>query len=230
MQKIAIVLCCLALLAGCSSKVQSEVEVVQTSKSATMTIEITTPKSTTTPYETQSPVTIPVTEKQPETLPPITSPVESTAQPQSQLSMRESVVSTPVTVATSPQTITTKPSSASPNSATKVTTTTKPVMSTSSTSSQTTTTATTIITTKPFDVDCWVQFAKDYAVEIGLNLNKEAIYNWDNPIGAGAHSIYLERDLKGMLNKYNRDVDITDVWIWADKNPDGSYDITIGYG
>ena len=50
-----------------------------------------------------------------------------------------------------------------------------------------------------------------------------------HPITAGAHSIYLERDLQGMLNRYARDEDITDVWIWAEFIGDGEYNIYIGY-
>ena len=52
---------------------------------------------------------------------------------------------------------------------------------------------------------------------------------WDNPITAGPHSLYLERDIQSRLNRYARDEDITDVWIWAEERTDGSYDLYIGY-
>ena len=51
----------------------------------------------------------------------------------------------------------------------------------------------------------------------------------DNPITAGAHCIYLERDICSRLDRYNRDDDITDVWIWAVEIGNGCYDLYIGY-
>lgn len=80
-----------------------------------------------------------------------------------------------------------------------------------------------------FDIDYWISYAKSYASGIGLNLNSEAVYCWDNPIIAGSGSKYLERDIQGMLNKYSRDEEITDVWVWATPRADGNYDLFIGY-
>lgn len=83
--------------------------------------------------------------------------------------------------------------------------------------------------TPAFDVGYWVSFAKGYAQSIGLELDSEATGCWDNPIIASANSKYLERDLCGMLDKYNRDPDITAVWIWAEQRTETSWDIYIGY-
>lgn len=47
-----------------------------------------------------------------------------------------------------------------------------------------------------FDIDYWISFAKSYAESIGLALNSEAVYCWDNPIDADAGCIYLERDIQ----------------------------------
>ena len=80
-----------------------------------------------------------------------------------------------------------------------------------------------------FDVQYWISFAQEYAVSVGLILDAEAVSCWDNPIGAGAHCIYLERDIKSRLNRYAKDEDITDVWIWAEPKSNGCYDIYIGY-
>lgn len=80
-----------------------------------------------------------------------------------------------------------------------------------------------------FDISYWISFAKNYAASIGLNLDATAVDCWDNPITAGSHCIYLERDITDRLNRYNRDEDITDVWIWAIDLGNGSYDIYIGY-
>ena len=80
-----------------------------------------------------------------------------------------------------------------------------------------------------FNIRYWITFAKEYAVSIGLILDSEAVSCWDNPIGAGAHCIYLERDIKSRLNRYAKDEDITDVWIWAETTGNNCYDIYIGY-
>jgi len=80
-----------------------------------------------------------------------------------------------------------------------------------------------------FDIDYWISFAKDYTQSVGLQLNSEAVYCWDNPIRAGAHCEYLERDIHSRLNRYKADEEITAVWIWAEEVSDGIYDIYIGY-
>ena len=84
-------------------------------------------------------------------------------------------------------------------------------------------------TEPPFDIDTWVDFAREYAVGLGLVLDSAATSCWDNPILASAQSRYLERDLKGVLEDYASAPDITQVWIWSELRPDGRYDIYIGY-
>ena len=80
-----------------------------------------------------------------------------------------------------------------------------------------------------FDIQTWVDYAKAYAESVGLRLESLAVDCWDNPISAGAHCSYLERDIQSRLNRYARDEDITDVWIWAEARSDGKYDLYIGY-
>ena len=80
-----------------------------------------------------------------------------------------------------------------------------------------------------FDIQYWISFAKEYAISIGLSLDSAAIDCWDNPIGANSRCIYLERDIKSRLNRYAKDKDITDVWIWTEYVGDDCYDIYIGY-
>ena len=82
---------------------------------------------------------------------------------------------------------------------------------------------------KAFDIDYWVDYAKTYAKSKGLALDATAIDCWDNPIRAGAHCIYLERDIQSHLNRYAKDEDITDVWIWIESVGNDCYDIYIGY-
>lgn len=80
-----------------------------------------------------------------------------------------------------------------------------------------------------FDIQTWIDYAKAYAESVGLRLESSAVDCWDNPISAGAHCSYLERDIQSRLNRYARDEDITDVWIWAEARSDGKYDLYIGY-
>lgn len=80
-----------------------------------------------------------------------------------------------------------------------------------------------------FNIQTWIDYAKAYAVNVGLRLESSAVDCWDNPITAGEYSACLERDIQSRLDRYSRDEDITDVWIWAEKRSDGSYDLYIGY-
>ena len=80
-----------------------------------------------------------------------------------------------------------------------------------------------------FDIDYWIGFAKNYAESIGLALDSGAVYCWDNPIAAGVKCKYTERDIRGYLDRYAKDGDITDVWIWYEQTGSGSYEIYIGY-
>lgn len=80
-----------------------------------------------------------------------------------------------------------------------------------------------------FDIGYWIGFAKSYAESAGLTLNSEAVCCWDNPIAAGSQCKYTERDIKGYLNRYAKDPDITDVWIWYEQTGTGSFEVYIGY-
>ena len=84
-------------------------------------------------------------------------------------------------------------------------------------------------TVPDFNIQTWIDYAKTYAVSIGLRLESSAVDCWDNPITAGAHSSCLQRDIESRLDRYRRDEDITDVWISAEERADGSYDLYIGY-
>lgn len=87
-----------------------------------------------------------------------------------------------------------------------------------------------ITETEPvFDIDYWISYAQNYAKSVGLQLESSAVDCWDNPIPANAKCKYLERDIKSRLNRYAKDEDITDVWIWAEKVSDNFYEIYIGY-
>lgn len=126
--------------------------------------------------------------------------------------------------------------SGSTTSSTKPTTTasvTKPPVTTTQKTVTTTkaiTTTTVPATTLPaFDIDYWIQFAKDYAVSIGLKLDKGTMGTWDTPTTASPTSKYLERDIKSTIEWYKRS-GYDSVWVWAEKHSDGKYNLYISRG
>ena len=80
-----------------------------------------------------------------------------------------------------------------------------------------------------FDINYWIDFARSYALQIGLEIDETAVDCWDNPTTANADCIYLERDLTHRLDRYNRDDDITAVNILAESLGNGNYLIYIAY-
>lgn len=84
-------------------------------------------------------------------------------------------------------------------------------------------------TEKPFDVSYWVSYAKDYARSVGLEVNSSASDCWDNPISASSKCVNLKRDIQSRINRYSKDEDITQIWVWAEKTSADSYNIYIGY-
>ena len=82
---------------------------------------------------------------------------------------------------------------------------------------------------KGFDISYWVEFAKSYAVSIGLELVPDATGCWDNPINANSRCIYLERDITGRLNRYKNHDGFEGVWVWSEDLGNGEYLLYIGY-
>ena len=80
-----------------------------------------------------------------------------------------------------------------------------------------------------FDINYWISYAQGVAVSKGLALESSAVDCWDNPISANPDCIYLERDINSRMNRYARDEDITDVWIWYECIGTNSYLIYVGY-
>lgn len=80
-----------------------------------------------------------------------------------------------------------------------------------------------------FNIDYWIGYAKDYAESVGLKLNPEAIYCWDNPISAGPKCKYIDRDIQARMNRYKNAEDFTDVWVWAEAEGNGDYLLYVGY-
>ena len=80
-----------------------------------------------------------------------------------------------------------------------------------------------------FDVSPYVNYAKEYAVSIGLSLDSTATECWDNPISANPNRSGIKSDIESRLNRYKNSEGFTAVWIWTEKLSDTEYNIYIGY-
>lgn len=79
-----------------------------------------------------------------------------------------------------------------------------------------------------FDIGYWISYGKQYGTGIGLKLDTATTACWDNPITAGAHSKYLQRDIQDTLDWYLSS-GFQYFWIWAESQGDGTYLYYIGY-
>ncbi len=84
---------------------------------------------------------------------------------------------------------------------------------------------------KPFDMDYWLAYAKDYAVRIGLRLDENAADSWDTPIRCSSRTEdVLAAYIRDDLSYYKNEEGCTAVWIWAESVGDGQYELFIGRG
>lgn len=149
----------------------------------------------------------------------------------------KTTVKTTVPTTTKKAASTTKPRTTTKAKTTKATTSTRAkttastTKSTAKTTVKTTQKTTAATTAKPadFDINDWVSYAQNYAKSVGLRLDNDAVYCWDNPIAAGPNCIYTERDIKDCLNRYAADRSIKAVWIWYSRYSDTSYNLYVGY-
>ena len=226
MKKIIILLLCCGVfvsMVGCGGNTAPPTESTPTTAAETVITE--------TPLETTPPVTaVEPTEKEKE--PPPTKSKDQASEPTvTATEPTATVTTTNTTEEKVTSTITETMPSATPQLAEKETPETKPPKEVPKAETEVPKVTEPEPTEKlaPFDIDQWIAFAKEYAVSIGLALDSTAADCWDNPIRAGAHCIYLERDIHSRLNRYAKDEDITDVWIWAESMGNDCYDIYIGY-
>lgn len=205
--RIIAVLVLLALsLSGCANLDRSEV-----SAPSSQEMVMAEPAQSTVPQEQ---ATVPVSES-------TEIPAESTAEPETEKAQPK--ISTPAKEETLPTvsspTETTPPKASEP----------PPAVPTDPPMQETEPSAAEEPAEPEFDIQTWIDYAKVYAESVGLHLESSAVDCWDNPISVGTHCSYLERDIQSRLNRYARDEDITDVWIWAEARSDGKYDLYIGY-
>ncbi len=94
-----------------------------------------------------------------------------------------------------------------------------------------TTKATTVSTTAAFDIDYWVQYAKDKAIENGYTLDPSCTGTWDTPIVCHARCKYIARDINDSYAFYKKtEPDLTSFWIWYEETSPGVYELYMGRG
>lgn len=216
----------LITLAGCGSQMVEQKPVQTVVEASSASVASDTEKSDDAAAEKSSPaVDSEITAEKEATVPP----TESTAKVSTQNTAQPSVSAKQDTQ--NKESVPPK-SKEIPSKSTQAVTE-KSVQTTSSVQKTLQTTAPKEMTTKSaetqFDINYWISYAKSYAGSVGLRLESSAVDCWDNPISANAKCKYLERDIKSRLNFYAKAEDITDVWIWAEKVSNNSYEIYIGY-
>lgn len=82
---------------------------------------------------------------------------------------------------------------------------------------------------EPFDIDYWIEYARDYAESVGLILHESAVDCWDTPIIATPTRTNLIGDIESRLNRYAYIEEFEWVWIWAEKIGENRYNLYIGY-
>ena len=96
------------------------------------------------------------------------------------------------------------------------------------------TTTTKLSATDPaFDINAYLAYGVAYGEGLGYRHNPEITESWDTPIIAYAAlpEAYIKETIRGRLDYYQKaEPDVTMFHIWAEKQPDGSYDIFIARG
>ncbi len=82
---------------------------------------------------------------------------------------------------------------------------------------------------EPFDIDYWIEYARDYAESVGLILHESAVDCWDTPIIATPTRTNLKGDIESRLNRYAYIEEFEWVWIWVEQIGEDRYNLYIGY-
>ena len=81
-----------------------------------------------------------------------------------------------------------------------------------------------------FDIWRYVQYAKDYALSVGLALDESTMASWDTPmIFTAADAPYIEQSIRERIAISLREGD-TAIWCWAEDLGDGRYAVYISRG
>ena len=79
------------------------------------------------------------------------------------------------------------------------------------------------------DIDYYVDYAKNYAFNIGLTYDIEATECWDNPISVTSKTTSTIANIESRLNRYKNIEGFESVCIWYEKCGENDYDLYIGY-
>ena len=81
-----------------------------------------------------------------------------------------------------------------------------------------------------FDIERYVQYARDYALSVGLELDPDTMASWDTPmIFTAADAPYIEQSIRERIAISLREGD-TAIWCWAEDLGDGRYAVYISRG
>ncbi len=79
------------------------------------------------------------------------------------------------------------------------------------------------------DIDYYVDYAKNYVLNIGLTYDVEVIECWDNPISVISKTTFTIANIESRLNRYKNIEGFESVCIWYEKCVKNDYDLYRGY-
>ena len=79
------------------------------------------------------------------------------------------------------------------------------------------------------DINYYVDYAKNYALNIGLTYDVEATECWDNPISVTSKTTSTIANMESRLNRYKNIESFESVCVWYEKCGENDYDLYIGY-
>ena len=79
------------------------------------------------------------------------------------------------------------------------------------------------------DINYYIDYAKNYALNIGLTYDAEATECWDNPISITSKTTSTIANIESRLNRYKDLEGFESVCIWYEKYGENVYDLYIGY-
>ena len=187
-----------------------------------------TPTETNSVLPTQEVETIEETSTQITTSEPVTTEKSTTQNAISKEEKEEKEEKTPTSTTTLPQITVVKPTQKPKPPEDK--TTLKNVPEPTKPVEETTVKTTEQITEEQkVNVDYYVNFAKNYALNIGLTYDVEATECWDNPISITSKTTSTITNIESRLNRYKNIEGLESVCVWYEKCGENDYDLYIGY-
>ncbi len=79
------------------------------------------------------------------------------------------------------------------------------------------------------DIIFYINYAKDFAKNIGLKYDNTATDCWDNPITVTGNTRHITADIESRLNRYKNIEGFEYICVWYEKVSENTYEIYIGY-